>query len=108
MWHHNLSFCIEEFRFQNPDSRTRFQQIVLPLELEAASASPSTRVGVFNHFGTVSAIIGVWFGAGAMFVFLALTILYPNDRLTGFAMATKNCRVAKLNQRPMRSLSVSK
>ena len=66
---------------------------------------------MFNHFGTVSAIIGVWFGAGAMFVFLALTILYPNDRLTGFAMATKTCRAAKLNQRPLnliRSLSVLK
>ena len=23
----------------------------------------SSRVGVFNHFGTVSAIVGVWFGA---------------------------------------------
>ena len=70
-----------------------------------------SRVGVFNHFGTVSAIVGVWFGAGAMFVFLALSILYPNDRLTGFAMATKTCRAAKLYQRPlnlMRSLSVLK
>ena len=70
---------------------------------------PSSRVGVFNHFGTVSAIVdvGVWFGA--MFVFLALAILYPNDRLSGFAMATKTCRAAKLYQRPlnsMRSLSV--
>ena len=71
----------------------------------------STRVGVFNHFGTVSAIVGVWFGAGAMFVFLALSILYPNDRLTGFAMAKKTCRAAKLYQSPlysMRSLSVLK
>ena len=63
---------------------------------------------MFNHFGTVSAIVGVWFGA--MFVFLALrAILYPNDRLSGFAMATKTCRAAKLDQRPlnsMRSLSV--
>ena len=44
-----------------------------------------------------------------MFVFLALSILYPNDRLSGFAMATKTCRAAKLYQRPlnsMRSLSV--
>ena len=41
---------------------------------------------MFNHFGTVSAIVGVWFGAGAMFVFLALVILYPNDRLSGFVM----------------------
>ena len=41
----------------------------------------------------------------------ALSILYPNDRLTGFAMATKTCRAAKLYQRPlnsMRSLSVLK
>ena len=39
----------------------------------------------------------------------ALAILYPNDRLSGFAMATKTCRAAKLYQRPlnsMRSLSV--
>ena len=46
---------------------------------------------MFNHFGTVSAIVGVWFGACAMFVFLALSILYPTDRLSGFAMATKTC-----------------
>ena len=26
----------------------------------------SSRVGVFNHFGTVSAIIEVWFGAGCV------------------------------------------
>ena len=66
---------------------------------------------MFNHFGTVSAIVGVWFGAGAMCVFLALVILYPNDRLSGFAMATKTCQAAKLYQRPlnsMRSLSVLK
>ena len=66
---------------------------------------------MFNHFGTVSAIVGVWFGAGAMFVFLALATLYPNDRLSGFAMAMKTCRAAKLYQRPlnsMRSLSVLK
>ena len=31
-----------------------------------------------------------------MFVFLALSTLYPNDRLTGFVMATKTCRAAKL------------
>ena len=36
-----------------------------------------------------------------MFVFLALTILYPNDRLTRFAMATKTCRAAKLYQKPI-------
>ena len=48
--------------------------------------------------GRVSAMVGVWFGAGAMFVFLALATLYPNDRLSisGFAMATKTCRAAKL------------
>ena len=28
-------------------------------------------------------------------MFLALVILYPNDRLSGFAMATKTCRAAK-------------
>ena len=64
---------------------------------------------MFNHFGTVSAIVGVWFGAGAMFVFLALAI--PLPRLSGFVMATKTCRAAKLYQRPlnlMRSLSVLK
>ena len=46
---------------------------------------------MFNHFGTVSVVVRVWFGAGAMFVFLALAILYPNNRLSGFAMATKTC-----------------
>ena len=38
-----------------------------------------------------------------------VVILYPNDRLSGFVMATKTCRAAKLYQRPlnsMRSLSV--
>ena len=43
-----------------------------------------------------------------MFMFLALLILYPNDRLTEFAMATKACHAAMLYQRPlnlMRSLS---
>ena len=38
-----------------------------------------------------------------MFVFLALSILYPNDRL-GFAMATKTCRAAKVYQRPLNSM----
>ena len=36
---------------------------------------------------------------------------YPKDRLSGFAMATKTCRAAKLYQRPlnsMRSLAVLK
>ena len=69
----------------------------------------SSRVGVFNRV-----IVGVWFGAsgsefwfgaGAMFVFLALSILYPNDRLSGFSMATKTCRAAKLYQRPLNSMS---
>ena len=59
---------------------------------------------MFKHFGTVSDIVGVWFGAGAMFVLLALAILYPNDRLSGFAMATKTCRAAKLYQRPLNSM----
>ena len=31
-----------------------------------------------------------------MFVFLVLSILYPNDSLSGFAMAAKTCRAAKL------------
>ena len=46
-----------------------------------------------------------------MFVFLTLAILYPNDRLSGFAMAVKTCRAAKLYQMPlnsMRSLSLLK
>ena len=59
---------------------------------------------MFKHFGTVSDIVGVWFGAGAMFVFLALAILYPNDRLSGFAMATKTCRAVpeaiKFDEKP--------
>ena len=60
----------------------------------------------------------MWFGASGSglelvqcFVFLALATLYPNDRLSGFAMATKTRRAAKLYQRPlnsMRSLSVLK
>ena len=52
----------------------------------------------------------VWSCTGALFVFLALLTLYPNDRLSGFAMATKTCRAAKLYQRPlnlMRSLCVT-
>ena len=46
-----------------------------------------------------------------MFVFLALSTLYRNDRLSGFAMAMKTWRAAKLYQRPvnsMRSLSMLK
>ena len=46
----------------------------------------------------VSAIVGV------QCVFLVLAILYPNDRLSGFAMATKTCRAAKLYQRPLNSM----
>ena len=33
-----------------------------------------------------------------MFVFLALSILYPNDRLSGFAMATKTCRAVRYGE----------
>ena len=33
-------------------------------------------------------------------MFLVLAILYPNDRLSGFAMATKTCRAAKLYHVP--------
>ena len=43
-----------------------------------------------------------------MFVFLALLTLYLNDRLSGFTMATKTCRAAKLPLNLMRSLSVLK
>ena len=39
-----------------------------------------------------------------MFVFLVLPIFYPNDRLAGFAMATKTCRTAKLYRRPLNSM----
>ena len=38
-----------------------------------------------------------------MCVFLALSTLYPNDRLSGFAMTTKTCRAARLYQRPLNS-----
>ena len=53
----------------------------------------------------LSAIVGVWFRACTMFVFLALPILYPNDGLSEFAMATKTCRAAKLYQRPLNSMT---
>ena len=43
-----------------------------------------------------------------MFVFLALATLYPTDRLSGFAMATKTCQAAKRPLNLMRSLSVLK
>ena len=36
-----------------------------------------------------------------MFAFLVLSILYPNDTLTGFAKATKICRAAKRYWRPL-------
>ena len=36
----------------------------------------------------------------AMFVFLVLSTLYPNDTLTGFAKATKTCPAAKRYWRP--------
>ena len=32
-------------------------------KLHELEASQVPGVGVFNHFGTVSAIVGVWFGA---------------------------------------------
>ena len=47
----------------------------------------------------------------AMFVFLVLPILYPNDTLAGFAKATKTCPAAKWYWRPLiskRSLPVLK
>ena len=36
-------------------------------------------------------------------MFLALAILYPNDRLSGFAMATKTCRAEaiKFDEKPI-------
>ena len=67
-------------------------------------ARASSRVGVFNR----GVVWSLWFRVQC-FVFLALATLYPNDRLSGIAMATKTCRAAKLYQRPlnlMRSLSV--
>ena len=72
----------------------------------------------FPKLGHIYGSTGVWFGASGSglelvqcFVFLPLVTLYPNNRLSGFAMATKTCRAAKLYQRPlnsMRSLSVLK
>ena len=52
----------------------------------------------------------VWFSAGNI-VFLVLSMLYPNDTLTGFAKATKTCPAAKRYWRPLnlkRSLPVLK
>ena len=53
-------------------------------------------VGVFNRIYLLPkpSAKGVWFGAGK-FVFLVLSMLYPNDTLTGFAKATKTCPAAK-------------
>ena len=36
-----------------------------------------------------------------MFVFLVLSMLYPNDTLTGFAKATKTCPATKWYWRPL-------
>ena len=44
----------------------------------------------------------MWFGAGNV-VFLVLSMLYPNDTVTGFAKATKTCPAAKLYWRPLNS-----
>ena len=38
-----------------------------------------------------------------MFVFLVLSMLYPNDTLSGFAKATKTCPAAKRYRRPLNS-----
>ena len=38
-----------------------------------------------------------------MFVFLVLSILYPNGTLAGFAKATKTCPAAKWYWRPLNS-----
>ena len=57
----------------------------------------------------------MWFGDGKVcvpgVVFLVLSILYPNNTLTGFAKATKTGQAAKWYWRPLnskRSLPVSK
>ena len=58
---------------------------------------------MFNRYRR-GVVWSLWFrfGAGAMFLLLAFSTLYPNDRLCGFAMATKTCRAAKLYQRPLK------
>ena len=38
-----------------------------------------------------------------MFVSVVLSMLYPNDTLTGFAKATKTCPAAKRYWRPLNS-----
>ena len=63
---------------------------------------------MFNHFGTVSAIVGVWFGAVCV---SGVGNPLPKRQTIRIVMATKTCRAAKLYQRPlnsMRSLSVLK
>ena len=62
-------------------------------------------VGVLNHFGTVSAIVGVWFGAMCV---SGVGDPLPKRQTIGIC---KTCRAAKLYQRPlnsMRSLCVLK
>ena len=81
--------------------------ILKALELEASySYCSSSRVGVFNWGVVWSGSGTVWSCTVAMFVFLALSTLYPNDGLSGFAMATK--RAAKLYQRPLNSMKCVK
>ena len=53
---------------------------------------------MFNHFGTVSAIVGLYNVCVS-----GVVDPFPNDRLSGFAMATKTCRAAKLYQKPLNS-----
>ena len=63
-------------------------------------------------------IVGVWFVASGSSLELVQCLCFwscqpftQNDRLSGFAMATKTCRASELYQRPlnsMRSLSVFK
>ena len=51
-------------------------------------------------------LVGYRRGCGlelAMFVFLVLSMFYPNDTLTGFAKATKTCPAAKRYWRPLNS-----
>ena len=75
----------------------RFGHPSQKLHISTCTYTPESTVGVLNRI--IAAIVGVWFGAGTMFVFLALVILCPNDILTGFVMTTKTCQAAKLDQR---------
>ena len=60
------------------------------------------RVGVFNRTKLASYTVGVWFRSGQC-VFLTMLTLYPDGRLTGFALATKTCGAAKVYWRRLNS-----